>query len=39
VIVADRYEFILLGPLVALVTGGSSGSGVDLRSRATMRKE
>jgi Flp pilus assembly protein TadG len=39
VIVADRYDFILLGPLVGLVTGGSSGSGVDMRSRATMRKE
>ncbi|MEJ2483885.1 MAG: TadE/TadG family type IV pilus assembly protein, partial [Gemmatimonadota bacterium] len=39
VIVSDRYEFILLGPIVGLVTGGSFRSGVDLRSRATMRKE
>jgi Flp pilus assembly protein TadG len=39
VIVADRYDFILLGPLVGLVTGGSSRNGVDMRSRATMRKE
>lgn len=39
VTVTDQYQFILLGPLVGLVTGGSSRSGVDLRSRATMRKE
>jgi Flp pilus assembly protein TadG len=39
VTVSDRYDFILLGPIVGLVTGGSSGSGVDMRSRATMRKE
>jgi hypothetical protein len=38
VTVSDRYDFILLGPIVALV-GGSSRSGLDLASRATMRKE
>jgi Flp pilus assembly protein TadG len=39
VIVSDRYNFILLGPIVGLVTGGSASSGVNLQSRATMRKE
>ena len=39
VIVTDTYNFILLGPIVGLVTGGSFRSGVSLQSRATMRKE
>ena len=38
VTVSDRYDFILLGPVVSLI-GAGSRSGVNLRSRATMRKE
>jgi Flp pilus assembly protein TadG len=36
--VFSHYDFILVGPVVGLF-GGSFSSGVDLGSRATMRKE
>jgi hypothetical protein len=38
VTVIDRYDFILLGPVISLF-GGTFKDGVNLGSRATMRKE
>lgn len=38
VTVIDRYDFILLGPVISLF-GGTFRDGVNLGSRATMRKE
>lgn len=38
VTVYDHYDFILVGPVVGMF-GGSFRNGVDLGSRATMRKE
>ena len=38
VTVYDRYDFILVGPVMSLF-GGTFRNGVDLGSRATMRKE
>ncbi len=38
VTVYDRYDFLLVGPVFSLF-GGTFRNGVDLGSRATMRKE
>ncbi len=38
VTVHDHYDFILIGPVIGLF-GGSFRNGVNLGSRATMRKE
>ena len=38
VAVFDRYDFVLVGPVMGLF-GGSFQNGVNLGSRATMRKE
>lgn len=37
--VTARYDFLVLGPLVGLVSGGAFSDGVNLTSRATMRLE